>query len=277
MGTAARGRPRLDLDRSTPAGLLGYKVRLLRDARGWTPKQLAEEVFSNESLIRKLERGQASPSQELVAKLDKKLDAGDELNELWPLLAIKTVTEYAEGFLDHQKRAKKIQEYSQVVPGLLQTYDYVLALAESMELVSGRDPLGVAESRVGRQAILDGPTAPWMLAVLDEAAIRRVVGSKAVMVGQLEHLIKLSERPRIEIRILSFGETVPAVLTGSLSVLTMRSGTTVAYTEGPSTGRMFQGSEADSYAVLYDRVLSSALPKTRSIDLIRAVIEEYSK
>ncbi|WP_078892629.1 helix-turn-helix domain-containing protein [Streptomyces sp. NRRL F-2580] len=277
MGTAPRGRPRLDLDTSTPAGLLGSKVRRMRDARGWTPKQLADEVFSNESLIRKLERGQASPSEGLVAKLDKVFDAGDELNELWPLLAIKTVTEYAEGFLDHQKRAKKIQEYSQVVPGLFQTHDYAFALAESMSFVNGRDPVAVAESRVERQAILTGPSAPWFLAVLDEAAIRRVVGSKSVMVEQLEHLIKLSERPRIEVHVLSFGETVPAVLTGSLSVLTMRSGTTVAYTEGPSTGRMFQGSEADSYAVLYDRVLSSALPKTRSIELIRAVIEEYRK
>lgn len=270
-----RGRPRLDLDRSTPAGLLGAKVRDFRDAKGWTPAVLAEKVFVSETLINKVERGKASPSEALAKNLDRKLGAGGQIEELWPLLSIQTFEDYAEEFLNHQKRAVKIQEYSQVVPGLAQTRAYALTLAESAEIVTGNDPQSVADLRMERQAILDAAGAPWLLVVLDEAAIRRVVGSKAVMVEQLEHLLKLGQRRRVEIRVLPFGDTVPAVLPGSLSILTMRSGVQYAYTEGITTGRMFQGDDATAYAVLYDRVLSNALSAQRSTDLIRKAIEEY--
>ncbi|MCX5380783.1 Scr1 family TA system antitoxin-like transcriptional regulator [Streptomyces sp. NBC_00091] len=265
----------MDLDRSTPAGLLGAKVRAFRDAKGWSVAELATRVFVSETLINKVERGKASPSEALARNLDRALGAGDQLTELWPLLSVQTFESYAEEFLNHQKRAVKIQEYSQVVPGLTQTRDYALALAESGEIVTGNDPQAVADLRMERQAILDAAGTPWLLVVLDEAALRRFVGSRAVMVGQLEHLMKLCERSRVEVRVLAFGDTVPAVLPGSLSVLTMRSGVQYAYTEGITTGRMFQGEDATAYSVLYDRVLSCALSATRSIHLIRKAIEEY--
>ncbi|MER6251061.1 Scr1 family TA system antitoxin-like transcriptional regulator [Streptomyces sp. NPDC001584] len=272
-----RGRPRKELDRSTPAGLLGAKVRDLRDAKGWDSEELARRVFSSKTVIDKVETAKATPSEDLVRKLDSVLDANGALLELWPLLPFQSFEDYAEEFLANQKRAVKLYEYSQVVPGLMQTRAYARAMAQSGEMVTGDDPESVADLRMERQAILDAPGAPWLLAVLDEAAIRRVVGSKAVMVEQLEHLLKLSDRPRVEVRVLPFGETVPFVLVGSLSILTMRSGVTYAYTEGISTGRMLQGDEATAYSVLYDRVLSSALSPTRSTDLIRTAIEEYGK
>lgn len=272
-----RGRPRKDLDRSTPAGLLGSKVRKFRDAKGWNPEELARRVFSNETAIIKVETGKATPSEDLTRNLDEVLGANGELIELWPLLSVQTFEEYAEEFLSLQKRAVKLYEYSQVVPGLMQTSAYALALAESAHVVTGLDPASVADLRMQRQSILDEPDAPWLLAVLDEAAVRRMVGSRDLMVEQLEHLLKLSERSRVEVRILPFRDTVPAVVVGLLSILTMRSGAMYAYTEGLASGRMIHGEDATAYSVLYDRVLNSALSSTKSTQLIRTAIEEYGK
>ncbi|MGW5397756.1 helix-turn-helix domain-containing protein [Streptomyces sp. NPDC003952] len=272
-----RGRPRKELDRSTPAGLLGAKVRDFRDMRGWSTEELAEKVFSSKTTIDKVETAKTTPSLELTTNIDKVLGANNAILELWPLLSVQTFEDYAADFVEAQKRAKILKEYGQVVPGLLQTRAYALALAESAQLVTGHDPVSVAESRIARQSILDAPNAPWLLAILDEAALRRVIGSKAVMVEQLEHLLKMSERPRIEVRVLPFTDAVPAVVVGSLSVLTTRGGAQYAYTEGLTSGRMFQGETATAYAVLYDRVLNNALSATASTELIRTAIEEYGK
>jgi hypothetical protein len=48
------------------------------------------------------------------------------------------------------------------------------------------------------------PEPPRVWAVLDEAAVRRVIGDAAVMRDQLRHLIGLAELPHVAIHVMPF-------------------------------------------------------------------------
>jgi len=59
-----------------------------------------------------------------------------------------------------------------------------------------------AHLRLQRQAVLTQDEAPSIWAVLDETALRRPLGSRAVMAAQLRHLLELSELPSVTIQVL---------------------------------------------------------------------------
>jgi hypothetical protein len=92
-----------------------------------------------------------------------------------------------------------------VLPGLLQTRDYL----EAVLLPSLRSPAWqrkAIEARLQRQEILDrvDGTAPLLLAVITEASLTYRWGTTQDRRDQILHLVELSERPNIELRIQRF-------------------------------------------------------------------------
>src|SRR4029450_5090535 len=102
-------------------------------------------------------------------------------------------------YVDLESAAVMIRSYeAQFVPGLLQTEEYMRAVIQGALLDDTPD---VAEQRVQlrltRQTLLDREGAPRLWAVVDEAALRRPVGSREVMRTQLERLIEAAELPNV--------------------------------------------------------------------------------
>ena len=90
-----------------------------------------------------------------------------------------------------------------LLPALLQTEEYARALLAGMQTTADRIER-IWEARQERQELLDRTDSPDTYFVVDEAAVRRVVGSEGVMKRQLEHLIEMNSRPRVAIRIMPF-------------------------------------------------------------------------
>src|SRR3981081_1503286 len=67
-----------------------------------------------------------------------------------------------------------------LVPGLLQTADYIRAFPASTGVTGPEMETRVA-TRLGRQAVLSKPDAPAYLAIIDEAALRRPIGGPEAM------------------------------------------------------------------------------------------------
>lgn len=91
-----------------------------------------------------------------------------------------------------------------VLPGLLQIRSYIEA-----HMRAGSQPPAwrarALEARLRRQLILDRPrAAPWLTAVITEASLAYRWGSPAERREQLEHLIAMSRRPNVELRLLRF-------------------------------------------------------------------------
>ena len=91
----------------------------------------------------------------------------------------------------------------EIVPGLLQTWDYTLAVIE-------REPDAKwSRARRERLALLDEPDRHFHQ-LLSEATLRWVIGGPLVMAEQLRHLSDVSTRPNMTLGIVPFGRAAPA-------------------------------------------------------------------
>ncbi|GAD87071.1 MULTISPECIES: DUF5753 domain-containing protein [Nocardia] len=92
----------------------------------------------------------------------------------------------------------------EILPGLLQTLDYARAILAKCTAVLGLpdDSEATAAARMQRQAVLDAPGHRFHL-LIGEAALRRTVGSHAVMAAQIRQLGDiLTQRDNLDIGII---------------------------------------------------------------------------
>ena len=102
------------------------------------------------------------------------------------------------------------------IPGLLQTEDYARA-----GIVGGLPTAGhtVVEQRVQarleRQALLAGDKPFELWAIVDEAAIRRIVGGHQIMRAQLKHIVEAAEAPNVTFQVIPYDKGAHPGMSGS--------------------------------------------------------------
>lgn len=107
-----------------------------------------------------------------------------------------------------------------LIPGLLQTPEYATAVFHGDPDLTDQEIQRRLELRLGRQKILDREDDPVRLwVVLDEAVLYRQRGNPRVMAAQINHLLKLSERPRIDLQVLPRDAGAHLGQTGSFGIL----------------------------------------------------------
>jgi hypothetical protein len=111
-------------------------------------------------------------------------------------------------FPGFENDAARIRTYMPLVlPGLLQTRAYIEA-----HMQSGSKPpdwrARALNARLRRQAILDrdGGLAPELVAVITEASLRYQWGTLDERRAQIVHLVEMSRRSGIELRLLRFAD-----------------------------------------------------------------------
>jgi transcriptional regulator with XRE-family HTH domain len=164
-----------------------------------------------------------------------------------------------------------------VVPGLLQTEEYARAVikasrpSDSVEEVERR-----VKVRLTRQELLVRPESPALWAVLDEAALRRVVGSSAVMRDQLGRLLDLGDRPNLTIQVLPFTCGGYEALFGGFMLLRFPDpDPDVVYVEG-FAGDVYLEKEEELVrcSLAFERLCDAALSQARSAELIRSAARD---
>jgi hypothetical protein len=93
-----------------------------------------------------------------------------------------------------------------LIPGLLQTEEYARKVIQELSGQPSKDRLDALVSlRMKRQELLDRPgPPPWYFFILDESAVRHLVGGNDVMQRQIRHLIELASRDNVTIEIVPF-------------------------------------------------------------------------
>ncbi|MFD9218498.1 Scr1 family TA system antitoxin-like transcriptional regulator [Streptomyces sp. NPDC060064] len=259
------------------AALFGSRVRRLRTAAGLTQAELGAKTHVVSTRITQIERSSgAKPTLELARALDAALGADNLLVDLWPYVYREAFPDWSRAFMAHSARAVSIGQYAaHVVPGLLQTEDYARAVLRLDALLRSEEQLEErVAARLGRQERLGSPDRPDLWVVLDEAVLRRPVGGREAMQGQLARLLEAAAEPRITVQVLPFDQGEHEAMGGSLSVLTLPDSTEVAYTEGAEYGQLIEDpADVRRYSVIYDRLRAVALPPLMSLDMIRSVME----
>lgn len=206
-------------DETSAAVRLGEELRQLRIAAGYPSIQaLAARIDGyGGSLITKVEQGRRTASRQLfpawldacAVHIETKapvLTDGHRraLATLWEL-ALKRegpIPEFIELWLKREAAAAFLRLWAlNVMPGLLQTYDY----AHAMFVQSGLDEDEASEKaavRIQRQAILDGPDATHVTAIIYEPVLRLLVGTPDVMAQQLAHIMEMWRRPNLVIQVV---------------------------------------------------------------------------
>jgi uncharacterized protein DUF5753 len=110
-----------------------------------------------------------------------------------------------------------------LVPGLLQTEEYARAVIRATA-VGPLAPLAervetLVEIRMRREELLDRSDPPLLFFILDEAAVRRQVGGKAVMRRQVRRLIEAAAMPNVTVEIVPFSAGAHPGLNGQFVVL----------------------------------------------------------
>lgn len=212
--------------------LLVSELKQGRERSQLTVSQAGKALGWTASKISKIETTETR--RITVGDLDKLMDLY-KINEPSKRLAMHALardakergwwTKYREVFgeqalPDFEAEASVIRSFQALaVPGLLQTREYAEALFQGGRYTGPADIQRRVEARLARQEILTRLTPVHLRLVMDEAAIRRMIGGAQVMAEQLRYLLHMAQLPNIDLQLIPFSAGSHAAIVAPFSIL----------------------------------------------------------
>ncbi|MCM2417669.1 helix-turn-helix transcriptional regulator [Streptomyces sp. RKAG293] len=268
---------------------LGLELRALREAAGLNGDEAAKRLRWSNSKLSRIELGRTRVVAADVAQLVdlygvKDQARKDELAVLvreanrkgwWQLYSDVPYSTY----IGLEAEATTLLTYQHVIPGLFQTEEYAEAI--NRDPVAGVTDDGLdqqLEVRMQRQGILSKrPNPVEVRAVLDEAALRRVVGGQEVMRAQLLKLLELGTLPNVIIQVIPFSAGAhPGTRVGPFVILqyTHPADPDVIYIESDSDPYPDREGTAQRYGLIFDNLRSSAMSVAGTKAMIQKLVDE---
>ncbi|GAA2157251.1 helix-turn-helix domain-containing protein [Actinomadura napierensis] len=259
--------------KSSMWGLIAYYLRFCRLQRKLTGDLLGEVLGCSKSTVSRLETGVLQLDADQALRLDQHWNTGGIFSFLVWYATLGHDPDWFRQYVDLEVKASVIKTWQvDLVPGLLQTPDYARAGLTTGNL---SDVEAALEKRLARQTILERDNPPTFWFLLSQTLLELPCGGTKVMKAQLAHIIDLSHRPNIGVRVVPKSVGHHPGLDGAFMLMTLANPhMEVAYVEAPGGGRLASGtSEVASYALRYDQIGQHALPESLSRDLIRQIME----
>ena len=267
---------------------LAAELKHLRLAARLTIEQVAERLEWSQGKVSKIENPRVSvlprdvrhllnvyevpdgPEREVLLTL-----ARQSRERGWWQQHGEAVPEWFATYVGREAEAARIAYYqAEYVPGLLQTREYATAV-HSAALINASQ----VAVRMERQARLAEDGAPQLWVVLNEAVLRRLVGDRGTMHGQLVRLAGASGEPNITLQVLPFGAGAHPAMDSAFSMLTFDPPTAgaVVYLEHP-TGALYleKPDEVARYRLIFDRLRAMALSPSESQRLLSRTADDLA-
>lgn len=213
---------------------LAQELRRLREEAGMKSADVAARLEWNPSKLTRMERNEGKrpdPNDirllcdvyEVDARLRDRLVqlARDGRKRGWwdPYHAM--LSEELSNYIGLEAEAASVLAFEPlIVPGLLQTPDYARAIIGGGNATAGGEQVDAkVEIRMRRQEALHNDPALRVVAVMDEAALHRRVGSDEITRAQFEHLQKLGRLPNVTLHVIPFEAGAHASVSGSFNIL----------------------------------------------------------
>jgi transcriptional regulator with XRE-family HTH domain len=265
---------------------LGARLRALRLAAGLTAEEVAARMEVSAAKISRIETGARGVSIADVRFLCDLYGASESERERLLVLTRESkrrswwqqhgLPETVMTYTGLEDAAVGISHYeTSLLPGLLQTEHYARALSAGIMFDQPSAAVNqIVEARMIRQGRLSERHPPELWVVLDEAALRRIVGGPSVMRDQLEHLVERAHDPNITLQVIPFDAGAHPALDSAFEILHLEEVSDVVYVEG-LLGHFFLQSETDltRYRRAFDQLRAVALSPRASEKLIRAVAD----
>lgn len=182
----------------------GRQLKLLRERAGLTRAELGSKLGYGEDQITSVELGRRIPKPELIDKADEALDAGGVLRAMKDEVARARYPAFFRDAARLEAEAVELHVYAnQGVPGLLQTEEYARAVFGMWRPLLDEDTVAQrVTARLARQEIFARKPLPTISFVIEETVLRRPLGGRQVMRGQLEQILLYGQRRNVEIQVM---------------------------------------------------------------------------
>ena len=267
------------------------ELKRLREERGLSREQVAERIGTSETSIFRYEKGETRPQPAVVAAMLDVYGAAaaerDELLEMardarkrgWWHRHRQSLKPGFDSYIGLEAAASIVRTYeAQTVPGLIQTEAYARAniVATSLNMV----PAEIEERlsvRLSRQDLITRSTdRVQLVAVLDEAVLRRQVGGPQAMREQIRHLIDMAALPNVVIHVLPFAAGAHPGMEGPFCLLSFPEpdDTDLVYLEQATSGLVpEEPEEVRRYTLMFGTLLGKALPAGESVAFMEKITE----
>ncbi|MFC8441627.1 helix-turn-helix domain-containing protein [Streptomyces griseoincarnatus] len=271
---------------------LSIELKKLREKSALTCAQVGQALDWSGSKVNRMETGSGRVQPSDVDALCRFYDTSDELREFLKSLAREAKTrgwwqvhgagvpEWFNIYIGLEQDAFTLRQYQcEVLPGLMQTEAYARELHTTGAHMSAEDIDRAVRVRLERQDMLTRPDAPEAWFVVNEGAVRNVIGDREVMRDQLEKVLEAADLPSVTLQVLPFDSgTYPA--TGSFTMLGFPApeDPDLVYRDGITDAVYLEGEHhVREYTRAFDGLRAAALSPQRSARLVQSVVKEYSK
>lgn len=270
--------------------LVGAELRRMRESAGISTEAAGYEIRGSHSKISRMELGRVGFKERDIVDLmafygvtdttlrDTLLELAEHANKPgWWHRYADVVPSWAEAYLGLEQGADVIRTFEvQSIPELLQTPDYARALVTVCHPEARPEEVERrVELRMLRQGVLDRPDPVRLWAVLDEAALRRVVGGPRTMAAQIRHLLAMAEKQNVTIQVLPFSAGGHPAEGGPVTLLRFAEPALpdVVYLE-QLTGALYPDRAADvqRYRDVLNRLGVQAEPPSRTPDILHGIL-----
>ncbi|MEU9113299.1 helix-turn-helix transcriptional regulator [Streptomyces sp. NPDC048483] len=194
---------------------LGAALRALRMASKKEAKAVARSALMSPSKLSKIENAKLSPSPTDVERILSAIGVSDEVKAEYTNAARAAATEVTAwrllqraGLHKGQQATKALEAQmttlrlfqSALVPGLLQTPEYVKAVLQRHDLSEDSLARTIA-GRIDRQAVLYDGTKSLHF-IITEPVLRWRIVSPQMMAAQLDRIVSISRLSHVDIRVV---------------------------------------------------------------------------
>ncbi|TDD41354.1 helix-turn-helix domain-containing protein [Saccharopolyspora elongata] len=199
---------------SPKARNLGAELRKAREDVGITALRLAQKLEVSRARLQRWENGTTVPTPAEVASYltylningaerDRVVQLADEVDAgNWTTSDTSGARTELTTLIETERTCTEMVNVAPLlIPGLLQTDEYIRAVMGDLDDVENRVHL-----RLGRQSILTKRrNAPRYSVFISEWVLREPIGGPAVMADQLRHIVDMAKRENISVRVIPSG------------------------------------------------------------------------
>ncbi|BDM71691.1 transcriptional regulator [Streptomyces nigrescens] len=255
----------------------GRQLKLLRVRAGLERAEFGKLVGYAAQSIASFEQGRRIPPPRFIDRADEVLGAGGVLIALKEEVARAQYPAFFRDMARLEAEAVELCVYdTNVVNGLLQTEEYTRALLRMRRPLLDEETIELrVAARLARHDIFHRWPAPLLSFVLEESVLRKALGGKAVLRGQLEQLLLIGQNRNVELQVMPLDREDNAGVDGPFTVITRKGGEQLMYTEVQGRSRLLMDrNETRLAAARYGIIRSQALAPRESLRFVEKLLGE---
>lgn len=255
------------------------QIKMWREAAGMTQTELGAAIAYSGDLVSAVERGYRVPKPDFLDRTDEVVGAGGKLAAMKEDVERARYPKKVRDLAKLEEESVELGAYTALhVHGLLQIPAYAQALYEIRRPSYSEEQIErFVAARMARKSVFEKVPRTVLSFVQEEASLRRPFGGRMVLRQQLEHLLEISELRHVSIQVMPTDREDHAGIEGSIRLLKLRSGKTLAHTEGQLYSRVLNDPrDVQIMEMRYGMIRAQALPPRESVDFIEKLLGEQT-